>query len=77
MIDWPSGAKLGSVSMPELWLSLTGAPRPSASIVYICDPPSLVSTTARRLPSGDHAGALLLPKKFATGRRWPVLSDCT
>ena len=28
------------------------------------------STTARRRPSGDHAGALLLPLKFATTVRW-------
>ena len=39
--------------------------------------PSLVSVTARRLPSGDQAGALLLPRKLATARRSPVDSDCT
>ena len=47
---------------------------PSALIRKICEPPSLVSVTASRRPSGDHAGALLLPRKFASTCRCPVAS---
>jgi len=45
---------------------------PSAFIRYTCEPPSLVSVTASRRPSGDHAGDELLPRKLATARRAPV-----
>src|SRR4029453_16645840 len=50
---------------------------PSAPMTYTCEPPSLVSVTARRRPSGDHAGALLLPRKLATAWREPLARFCT
>src|SRR5262245_26258537 len=77
MIALPSGEKFGSVSMDELDASRCGCPLPSALIRFICEPPSFESTTASRRPSGDHAGALLLPKKLATACRAPVTIDCT
>src|SRR5215210_5569268 len=52
-------------------------PEPSGLMRKICELPSFVSVTARRRPSGDHAGALLLPEKLATALRAPLVSDCT
>src|SRR5687768_3522485 len=75
MIDCPSGEKLGSVSIPELWLSRCN-PLPSAFTRKICEPPIRDSTTASFFPSGDHAGALLLPLKLATALRALVASVC-
>ena len=57
--------------------SRRATPLPSALIRNSCEPPSRVSVTASCLPSGDHAGALLLPRNCATGWRAPVTSDCT
>jgi hypothetical protein len=75
-IDCPSGVNEASVSMPgDVRRRVT--PEPSALIMKSCDPPSFDSVITRRRPSGDHAGALLLPRKFASTCRAPVASDCT
>ena len=50
---------------------------PSAFIRNTCELPSRVSVTASVLPSGDQAGALLEPRKFATALRAPVATVCT
>ena len=50
---------------------------PSAFMRKSCEPPSLLSVTASRRPSGDHAGELLLPRKLATAVRAPVPRFCT
>ena len=73
---WPSAPQKGSVSMPED-CARRRTPEPSAPIAYSCDWPSLVSTTASWLPSGDQLGAEFEPLKLATTRRWPVASVCT
>src|SRR5205823_13039443 len=62
--------------MPDDVMMRAGVP-PSAFTRWICELPSFVSVTRRRRPSGDHAGELLLPRKFATATRWPVPNDCT
>src|SRR5258707_195506 len=69
-------AKFGWVSMPAE-LASRCTPLPSALIKYSCEAPSFDSVTASFELSGDHAGALLLPRKFATTCRPPVASDCT
>src|SRR5258706_16142930 len=52
-------------------------PLPSALMKYICEPPSTDSTTASVLPSGDQAGAEFEPRKCATAKRLPSVSECT
>src|SRR6478609_11521127 len=50
---------------------------PVEAMVYSCEPPSRVSVTASVRPSGDHAGALLEPRKLAISRRVPLAMSCT
>ncbi len=73
---WPSGAQRGSVSMPAD-VAMRFTPLPSALTTYSCDEPSLVSTTASCLPSGDQAGAEFEPLKLAATWRRPLARSCT
>ena len=75
-MNWPSGEKNGSVSMPEELMSRR-TPLPSGLTVNICEPPSRDRATASREPSGAQAGALLEPLKFAATWRCPLCSEWT
>ena len=52
-------------------------PLPSALTPYTWEWPSFDNVTARRVPSGDQAGAELLPFSFETTLRAPVTRFCT
>src|SRR3990167_7258030 len=73
----PSVVNVGWVPLGRACGSRLGSPPPAASMRYNCEPPSRLNVAAKDLPSGDQAGALLDPLKFATKRRLPEATSCT
>ena len=74
----PSAVKTGSVSIEPDWAMRRGSePTTDKSSRLSWDPPSRLRVSARVLPSGDQAGALLEPLKLATRRRLPDATSWT
>ena len=73
-ISLPFGAHAGSVLIALDLITCLISP-PSESIIYICEFALYVKTIANFLLSGDHAGALLFPLKFANSVLCPVASS--